>query len=159
MVFLTASLRALFKNPAYGRHWISRSMRILGLLQFWRSCVIVIIISIKNKMGDMAALWLNRPSRAGSVKATVQHRALVCNVTLTHSWQLQELLTKVLFLPFAPAPRSPKSSTFCRHWEADAFLTTILQNRWGLVNGFSSREMRYNCTATGEIAKPGQFQK
>ena len=28
------------KNPAYGRHRISRPMRILGPIQFWRGCVI-----------------------------------------------------------------------------------------------------------------------
>ena len=28
------------KNPAYGRHRISRPMRIVGPIQFWRGCVI-----------------------------------------------------------------------------------------------------------------------
>ena len=28
------------KNPAYGRHRISRPMRIVGPIQFWRVCVI-----------------------------------------------------------------------------------------------------------------------
>ena len=33
------------KNPAYGRHRISRPMRIVGPIQFWRGCV----ISLKKK--------------------------------------------------------------------------------------------------------------
>ena len=28
------------KNPAYGRHKLSRPMRIVGPIQFWRGCVI-----------------------------------------------------------------------------------------------------------------------
>ena len=28
------------KIPAYGRHRISRPMRIVGLIQFWRVCMI-----------------------------------------------------------------------------------------------------------------------
>ena len=28
------------KNPAYGRHQLSRPMRIVGPIQFWRGCVI-----------------------------------------------------------------------------------------------------------------------
>ena len=28
------------KNPAYGRQRISQPIRIVGLIQFWRSCVI-----------------------------------------------------------------------------------------------------------------------
>ena len=31
---------ALMKNPAYGRHRISRPMRIVGPIQFWKVCVI-----------------------------------------------------------------------------------------------------------------------
>ena len=30
----------LVKNPAYGRHQISRPMRIVGPIQVWRVCVI-----------------------------------------------------------------------------------------------------------------------
>ena len=33
----------LTKNPAYGRQRISRPMRIVGPLQFWRGCVIYLI--------------------------------------------------------------------------------------------------------------------
>ena len=32
--------KTLQKNPAYGRHQISRLMRIVGPIQFWRVCVI-----------------------------------------------------------------------------------------------------------------------
>ena len=32
-----------YKNPAYGRQRISRLMRIVGPIQFWRGCVIYLI--------------------------------------------------------------------------------------------------------------------
>ena len=35
--------RSQFKNPAYGRQRISRPMRIVGPIQFWRGCVIYLI--------------------------------------------------------------------------------------------------------------------
>ena len=36
------------KNPAYGRHRISRPMRIVGPIKFWRVCVIYLEKKIKN---------------------------------------------------------------------------------------------------------------
>ena len=34
------SFKLMIKNPAYGRHGISRPMWIVGPIQFWRGCVI-----------------------------------------------------------------------------------------------------------------------
>ena len=31
---------SLIKNPAYGRHQLSRPMRIIGLIKIWRGCMI-----------------------------------------------------------------------------------------------------------------------
>ena len=35
-----AKIHSLKKNPAYGRHQLSRPMRIVGPIQIWRGCVI-----------------------------------------------------------------------------------------------------------------------
>ena len=37
------------KNPAYGRHRISRPMRIVGPIQFWSVCVIYLEEKEKKK--------------------------------------------------------------------------------------------------------------
>ena len=38
--FLTTLREGFNKNPAYGRQRISRPMRIVGPIQFWRGCMI-----------------------------------------------------------------------------------------------------------------------
>ena len=43
LIFLSMIFYPTQKNPAYGRQRISRPMRIVGPIQFWRGCVIYII--------------------------------------------------------------------------------------------------------------------
>ena len=47
--FVLFKNRSITKNPAYGRHRISRPMRIVGLIQFWRVCVIYLEEEKKEK--------------------------------------------------------------------------------------------------------------
>ena len=42
--YISLMLYNIIKNPAYGRHQLSRPMRIVGPIQFWRSCVIFFLL-------------------------------------------------------------------------------------------------------------------
>ena len=49
--YILALLQTSRKNPAYGRHRISRPMQIVGPIQFWRVCVIY--LEEEEKMGRL----------------------------------------------------------------------------------------------------------
>ena len=43
--------KGTIKNPAYGRHQLSRPMRIVGPIQIWKGCVIYLLKN-KNKKNN-----------------------------------------------------------------------------------------------------------
>ena len=47
-VTMCCQWQTLKKNPAYGRYQLSRPMRIVGPIQFWRGCMIYLYIKIKK---------------------------------------------------------------------------------------------------------------
>ena len=55
VVLVVPTCVVLEKNPAYGRHRISRPMRIVGPIQFWRVCMIYLEKKKEEKNGAVDA--------------------------------------------------------------------------------------------------------